>query len=135
MNNHAFNPFRKFAAVVLAALALGISVAAQAVESEPFTQARFEQLQAEGAKILIDIGASWCPDCAKQQVVLTEYQAENPDSGIHILAVDFDTQKEWVTHFRAPRQSTLILFNGTEQVWFSVAETRKEQIFTALDSI
>lgn len=126
---------RKFALLFLAALALGLSVAAQAVENEPFTQQRFEQLQAEGAKILVDINAPWCPDCKKQQAVLTEYQAQNPDSGLHILAVDFDTQKEWVTFFKAPRQSTLILFSGTEQVWFSVAETRQEEIFTALDSI
>ena len=126
---------RKFALFFLAALALGTSVTALAVENEPFTQERFEQLQAAGAKILVDISAPWCPDCKKQQAVLTDYQAQNPDSGLHILVVDFDTQKEWVTHFKAPRQSTLILFSGAEQVWFSVAETRQEEIFTALDSI
>jgi hypothetical protein len=46
--------------------------------------------------------------------------------------VDYDEQKEWVTHFRAPRQSTLLLYKGKEQLWFSVAETNKSKIFTQL---
>lgn len=112
-----------------------LSSAALALDSEPFTKERFDALQAQGARILVDIGASWCPDCQKQQVILGEYQEQYPDSGIHILAVDFDEQKEWVTYFKAPRQSTLILFDGEERVWFSVAETRKEKIFEALNSI
>lgn len=119
--------------LVLAVFLTGPVMAAG--ESEPFSLERFEALQDQGAKILVDIGASWCPDCQKQQVVLGEYQEAYPDSGLHILRVDFDDQKEWVTHFRAPRQSTLILFNGEEQVWFSVAETRKEKIYEALNSI
>jgi thioredoxin 1 len=106
-----------------------------ALDYEPFTQERFVQLQDSGANILVDIGASWCPDCQKQKAALGKYQELNPESGLHILMVDFDTQKEWVTHFRAPRQSTLILFSGTEQVWFSVAETREDQIFAALNSL
>lgn len=135
MKKHtALTTTRNLAAVILATLALGFSLPTLAVENEAFTQQRFEQLQAEGAQVLVDISAPWCPDCKKQQEILSEYQAANPDSGLHVLAVDFDTQKEWVTHFKAPRQSTLILFKGTEQVWFSVAETRKEQIFTALDA-
>ncbi|MEX2367778.1 MAG: thioredoxin family protein [Pseudohongiellaceae bacterium] len=119
----------------LFSLAAILSTSSMAVEFEPFTQERFEALQEQGEKILIDISASWCPDCQKQQVVLTEYQEQYPDSNIHILKVDFDDQKEWVTHFRAPRQSTLILFSGEERVWFSVAETRQQQIFEALNSI
>lgn len=120
--------------MTVAAAALWLSTTASALEKEPFTKERFDQLQAQGAVVLVDIGASWCPDCKKQQEVLSQYDSERPEAPLHVLAVDFDTQKEWVTHFRAPRQSTLILFEGTEQLWFSVAETRKEQIFNALDA-
>ncbi|MDT8399539.1 MAG: thioredoxin family protein [Pseudomonadales bacterium] len=103
------------------------------VEKEPFTIERFEALQAQNEMILVDISASWCPDCAKQQLVLEEYQKDFPESNLRILSIDFDTQKEWVTHFRAPRQSTLLLFSGQNQIWFSVAETRKEKIYEALN--
>jgi thiol-disulfide isomerase/thioredoxin len=126
--------YRNIVALALTTLALWLPMSASALEKEAFTKERFDALQAEGAVILVDISASWCPDCKKQQEVLSQYDAENPDAPLHVLAVDFDTQKEWVTHFRAPRQSTLILFDGTEQLWFSVAETRKNEIFKALDA-
>jgi hypothetical protein len=57
----------------------------------------------------------------------------HPDVRLHILEVDFDRHKDWVRQFRAPRQSTLILFRGTEQRWYAVAETRREAIFAALN--
>jgi len=119
------------AAFVLAAF--GNLAALASEESEAFTEARFESLQSEGALILVDVSASWCPTCAKQKAVLERYRAEHPDVPLHILRVDFDSQKKWVTHFKAPRQSTLLLFRGTEQVWFAVAETRQDVIFQALD--
>ena len=122
---------------LLLVLAVGAdTVAAQtapAHSEEAFTHARFAELQAAGALILVDIFADWCPTCAIQQTVLTEYREQNPDVPLHTLTVDFDRQKDLVIHFRAPRQSTLILYRGTEQIWFSVAETRTEVIAQVFD--
>ena len=115
-----------------AALALVSSLALAA--SEAFSEARFQALQSEGALILVDVHADWCPTCATQQKVLDAYQAAHPDRALHRLVVDFDKQKEWVKHFKAPRQSTLLLYRGTEQQWFSVAETRQDEIFKAIDT-
>ncbi len=103
-------------------------------EKAPFDKAVFDQLQQEGTPVLIDVFATWCPTCKKQQQVIGEYFAENPDSEIKVLVIDYDTQSEWVKHFKAPRQSTLYLYKNNEQLWFSVAETRKEKIFSALNS-
>ena len=103
-------------------------------DSEPFTIERFEELQARNALILVDVHATWCPTCARQTEILKEYMAQRPDAGLHWLKVDFDNQKKWVKHFRAPRQSTLLLFRGEQQVWFSVAETRAEQVFKKIDT-
>lgn len=102
-------------------------------EKETFTQERFETLQAEGALILLDVFADWCPTCAKQQEVLSAYQEAHPDVPLQILQIDFDDQKEWVKKFRVPRQSTLILYHGEEQIWFNVAETNPDVIFAALN--
>lgn len=115
------------------ALALG-ACAASAQQTEPFTEARFRALQAEGALVLIDVFADWCPTCARQQEILEEYAEARPDVLLHVLTVDFDDQKRWVRAFGAPRQSTLILYRGEERVWFSVAETRRAAIFEALDA-
>ena len=103
-------------------------------DSESFTMERFEELQARNALILVDVHATWCPTCARQTEILKEYKSQRPNVGLHWLKIDFDKQKKWVKHFRAPRQSTLLLFRGKQQLWFSVAETRAEQVFKNIDA-
>ncbi|MEX0600049.1 MAG: thioredoxin family protein [Rhodothermales bacterium] len=119
--------------LLVAGLLLFPAQQAWSQEKEAFTEERFEELQSEGALILIDVFADWCPTCAQQQKVLDAYLDEHPDVPLHILQVNFDEQKEWVRAFRAPRQSTLILYRGEEQVWFNVAETSRDVIFAALN--
>jgi len=112
---------------------LTLSSAAFALEKVPFTQEKFDALQQAGEVVLIDVHATWCSTCAKQQELLTQYREQNPDKNFYILEVDFDGQKDIVRQFRAPRQSTLLLYSGEEQFWFSVAETRYEIIAAELD--
>ncbi|WP_445356638.1 thioredoxin family protein [Microbulbifer sp. ANSA002] len=95
---------------------------------EPFSEERFKELQAAKQPVLIDVRADWCPTCKKQSIILAQFQEDNPQCGLTIFNVNFDKQKEWVKHFRAPRQSTLLLYRGDKQVWFSVAETRADVI-------
>jgi len=117
--------------LVVLAFSSAILVAA---ERQPFTPERFEALQAENALILLDVWAKWCPTCARQEKILARYLEQRPQSGLQILVIDFDEQKEWVRHFRAPRQSTFLLYRGDEQLWFSVAETDPDEIFSRLDA-
>lgn len=126
-------PGVRLVAALLIALALLAAHAARA-DKEAFTEARFAALQAEDALILVDVHADWCPTCARQQKVLDAYEASRPDVTLHRLVIDFDDDKQWVKHFKAPRQSTLILYRGAEKRWFSVAETDEERIFAALDA-
>jgi len=130
----AANLARKAALAGLAAsaLALATGTAAAAQSKEAFTPDRFEELQARDELILIDVFADWCPVCAMQQEVLAAFLEEHPDIPLRILTVDFDEQKEWVRHFGAPRQSTLILYRGRDRLWFSVAETRADRIVDEL---
>ena len=114
-------------------ITLGLTSPIWALEKEPFSLERFETLQSEGQVVLIDIFATWCSTCAKQQEVLKSYLNEYPQADFHILEIDFDKDKQWVKHFRAPRQSTLILYRGDEQLWYSVAETRRDVIFAELN--
>ena len=102
---------------------------------QDFDKAKFDQLQKEGKPVLIDVYASWCPTCERQQWLLSSYFKENPDSNVLVMVVDYDEDKQWVKHFKAPRQSTLALYQNGERVWFSVAETRKRYIVAALEAV
>jgi len=126
--------FLRSAPTLLLLLSLVTSACtAAATDSEPFTEARFRALQSENALILVDVAASWCPTCARQAKAIASYREANPGVALQVLRVDYDDQKEWVKKFKAPRQSTLILFRGTEQVWFSVAEKDPQVIADAID--
>ena len=104
-----------------------------ALEKESYTQERFDALQAAGEVVLIDVYASWCSTCKKQQDALTAYRAANPNSQFTILEIDFDKNKDLVRQFRAPRQSTLLIYKGNNQFWYSVAESRLDIIAAELD--
>jgi thioredoxin 1 len=123
---------------LVAAAATAPALRAQEKEMAPprkeaFTAERFAQLQGEGALVLLDVFAPWCPTCAQQQKVLAEYRTRHPEVPLYTLTIDFDGQKEYVRRFGAPRQSTLILYKGTERVWFAVAETRADVITAELN--
>ena len=118
---------------LMSALLLSLSLVAHAFAGEAFTQERFDGLQADGKTVLVDVSADWCPTCKKQDAIIKAWLSNNPDKELHVLKVDFDTQKDLVTHFRAPRQSTLLLYKNNQQLWFSVAETRDEVITAAIE--
>ena len=102
--------------------------------AEPYNEDRFKTLQAQNKLILVEVNAPWCPVCQAQQKVLKYYQRKNPDSGLHVLTIDFDTQKDLVRQFRAPRQSALFLYAGADRVWFSVGEKRTHIITGQLEA-
>lgn len=126
---------RRASATALAVLAFAAAPApASAREAEPFSEARFRTLQAEDALILVDVAASWCSTCARQERILGRYLDANPGVQLAWLRVDYDAQRESVAFFRAPRQSTLILYRGEERLWFSVAETDPDAIAAAIEA-
>jgi thioredoxin 1 len=120
---------------IIAALSLTLALAgnALALEKEPYSEERFAALTAAGEVVLVDVFADWCSTCKRQQEIIKEYRAANPDKAFHILEVNFDSDKQLVRQLRAPRQSTLLLYSGESQFWYSVAETRPEVIAAELD--
>ncbi len=117
---------------LIAACFIALLSFSASAQKQPFTETLYKQYQDSDSVFLVDVYATWCPTCKKQSQIIDQYFADNPDSKIQVLVVDYDDQKEWVSHFRAPRQSTLLLYKGNEQLWFSVAETNKNKIFTQL---
>jgi len=120
---------------ILAAFAFSLFFAmpALALEKEPFSQERFDELRGNGELVLVDVFADWCSTCARQQEILKSYVEAHPEVDLHILEVNYDDDKSVVRQLRAPRQSTLLLYKGEEQHWYSVAETSEDVIFANIN--
>lgn len=119
--------------ILLFVSAMLVSISAWSLEDQPFTQERFDALQAEGELILVDVYADWCSTCKRQQELIKLYRETHPDVDLHILKVDFDDDKATVRQLRAPRQSTLLVYKGEKQYWYSVAETDQDVLFAAIN--
>lgn len=119
--------------ILLFISAMLVSFSAWSLESKPFTQERFDALQAKGELILVDVYADWCSTCKKQQELIKNYRKAHPDVDLHILKVDFDDDKATVRQLRVPRQSTLLVYKGEKQYWYSVAETDQDVLFAAIN--
>src|SRR3972149_991558 len=96
--------FLKITAV--AALLLSGSLAAQA--GQPFDGKAFQQAQAAGKTILVDVTASWCSTCQKQRPIVQEIEKERLN--LVVYEVDFDTAKDFLKRYHVQYQSTLIMF-------------------------
>lgn len=99
---------------------------------QPFDQAGFDRLQKEGKPILVVVHADWCPACAVQEPIVSELLKTPELQGIAALRIDFDKQQEVAKRFKAPMQSTLIVFKGGREVGRSVGDTRKQSIAALL---
>jgi len=99
---------------------------------QAFTQPVFDQLQKQGAPILVSIHADWCPTCRAQAPVIAKLLGQEDFKRINALRVDFDQQKAVVQAFRASTQSTLIVFKGGKEVGRSVGDTSEAGIASLL---
>ncbi|MEA5446838.1 thioredoxin family protein [Gammaproteobacteria bacterium AB-CW1] len=119
----------------LISLAMLLPVSSMADEPPPaFTQDRFEALQQEGAVILVDVWASWCPTCRAQGEVLSDLLSEEDFAEVKKLRLDWDEQKEHAESLDAWRQSTLILYRGENEMARVVAETRESALRNFLEA-
>jgi thioredoxin 1 len=122
----------RFALALAAAFAL-IAAPLAAAERHAYTAKAFDAAQAAGKPILVEVHAPWCPTCKAQEAVLEKLEAQPKFASLQVFRVDYDSQKEALTRFRAGRQSTLIAFRGKEEKARSTGETREEQIAALLD--
>lgn len=93
-----------------------------------FTQADFDQARDANKPILVMVHATWCPTCRAQEVVVKKLAAQPEFSGFQILRIDYDAQKGFVTAFRVPRQSALLVYKGHKGVARSLGETSEQAI-------
>ena len=78
-------------------LAALLAVAASAMAGQPFDAAAFQEAQAAGKPILLDVTASWCPTCKQQRPTISNIEKERPD--LVVYEVDFDSAKDVLKRF------------------------------------
>lgn len=90
-----------------------------------------EKLNA-GETVFVDFAADWCSTCKRQERVIAELRANNPefDKNMSFVRVDWDTYSshEVATARKIPRRSTLLVLRGDEELGRLVAGTSSDDI-------
>jgi len=115
---------RRLLPILTVVASIVISFAAYA--SQPFDAKSFQQAQAAGRSILIDVTAPWCPTCRKQRPLFKQIAKDRPN--LVVFEVDFDAAKDVLRRFRVQHQSTLIMFKGRTEVGRSTGDTDPNRI-------
>lgn len=110
--------------LIATAFLVGTSLVAQA--GQAFDTSAFQQAQAAGKLILIDVTAPWCPTCTRQRPIVQEIEKSTPN--LVVYEVDFDSAKDVLKRFRVQSQSTLIVFKGANEVGRSIGDTNPASI-------
>ena len=114
------------------AFALMIQAAGFAADRSTYDRKAFEEAQASGLPILIDVSAPWCPTCKAQKPILDKLTADPAFKDLKIFEIDFDSQKELLRSLHVQKQSTLIVYKGTAERGRSTGDTAEASIDTLL---
>lgn len=117
-----------FTAFALGALALSTATADALTRRLAFNQKAFEEAQAAGRPILVEVHAGWCPVCKVQRPLLTKLGQNPKYQKIAYFEVDFDRDKDALRALRVSRQSTLIVFKGKNEIARSTGDTNPASI-------
>src|SRR5689334_23912170 len=117
--------------VLTAVLAVGTPLAA--LDKKPFDAKAFEDAQAAGKSILVEITAPWCPTCKAQAPILARLSGTPKFKDMVRFNIDFDSQKDLLRKFNVRMQSTMIAFKGKQEVGRSTADTNPDSIERLLE--
>lgn len=107
---------------------------AGASELEPYTDKRFGELTSAGKTVVLDVHATWCSTCQRQQPVLLKLVQSAPYKDFQVLVVDYDDQADVRKRFKVASQSTLVVFKGTTETGRGTGITDPDDISALLDS-
>ncbi len=114
--------------LVLALLLSFVTLMVSAGEIKPYDQASFDALTKAGKPVVVAVHATWCPTC-KAQLPIQKSLIESPEfKDYTMLTLDFDRDTDILKAFRVVRQSTIIVFKGSQEVGRSIGDTDKDRI-------
>lgn len=105
-----------------------LTAQANAADWSTYDEAEFMMAQKKGKTIVVDVYADWCPTCRAQAPILDELRTERQSSDVLFVKVNFDDEKAFLRANRIPRQSTVLVFKGTNEVARSIAETNRTRL-------
>lgn len=116
------------AALLTFAASGGVSLAASWVN---YKDGYVKKALSQGKTLFVDYAADWCGTCKRQERVIKELRAENPDfNKMVFVRVDWDDFRTApiATEYKIPRRSTLLVLKGSQELGRIVAGTSKSDI-------
>ena len=96
-----------------------------------FDKDLFKQAQSDGKVVVVSSWIKYCYSCASQMKVLEK--AKNEFDNIEYFAFDV-TNKEIAKFFNVQYQTTLLIFKDNKEVYRSIGEISREEIYKAIKS-
>ncbi len=108
------------------------SFSANALEKETtFSKDLFDKAQSDGKVVVISSWIKYCSSCASQMKVLNK--AKNDFKNIEYFTFEV-TNREIADLLKVQYQTTLLIFKNNKEVYRSIGETSREEIYKALES-
>ena len=94
-----------------------------------FNEELFKKAQSEGKVVVISSWMKYCSSCASQMKVLNT--VKNDFENIEYFTFEI-TNKKISSLLNVQYQTTLLIFKDNKEVYRSIGETSKEEIYTAI---
>ena len=94
-----------------------------------FNEKLFKNAQLEGKVVVVSSWIKYCSSCASQMKVLNK--ANKEFDNVEYFAFDV-TNKEISNLFNVEYQSTILIFKDNKEVYRSIGETSKKEIYKAI---
>ena len=119
---------KKFLILIFCILSFQVS----AMEKKTtFDKDLFKKAQDDGKVVVVSSWIKYCYSCAGQMKILQK--AEKDFENIKYFSFDV-TNKEISNIFKVEYQTTLLIFKNNEEIYRSIGETSKEEIYKAIQS-
>ena len=108
------------------------ALTANALEKKTtFNEELFKKAQSEGKVVVISSWMKYCSSCASQMKVLKT--VKNDFENIEYFTFEI-TNKKISSLLNVQYQTTLLIFKDNKEVYRSIGETSREEIYTAIRS-
>ena len=97
-----------------------------------FNEKLFKKAQLDGKVVVISSWVKYCSSCASQMKVLNKAKKEFND--IEYFTFDV-TNKEISNFFNVEYQSTILIFKNNQEVYRSIGELSKDEIYKAINGV
>ena len=108
------------------------SLNANALEKETtFSKDLFDKAQSDGKVVVVSSWIKYCSSCASQMKVLNKAKVDFENIEYFTFEV---TNREIADLLKVQYQTTLLIFKDNKEVYRSIGETSREEIYKALKS-